>query len=232
MPAPRTLQSLCFATALAACGQPPTPESEPVEISPTDFVVFDCGSQRAAPCAVLSAGGKQIVFGAPAGAIADLQSVDLARLDALMLFSLAAESIEGVDEIRNASWRAGRLDPLRLAGPEGVAAFAAGVDAAFQAADALAVIDAPPPGGFDAAPLAPVTGRRAGQWRAFDTGDLTIDVQAAAGGRAEYLVIYEGEALGVGACGLAVGRWPGCLGDGADHPWPLGEVFFVDRSEP
>ncbi|MCF6328587.1 MAG: hypothetical protein L3J02_02145, partial [Henriciella sp.] len=135
---------LCMAIVmLASCGGPEeaNPETRP-RISPEDFALVPCGPARAdRPCVLAVAGGKRILFGAPAGVSKTLADADLRQLDAVMLFSLHAVDIEGLDEVRNASWRAGRSEPLLVVGPEGTLGMIEGLNAAFEQADALRVAE-------------------------------------------------------------------------------------------
>ncbi len=192
----------------------------PRPIQPNDFALVGCGLETDAPCATVFAGGKRVQFGAPPG-LSQTEPVD-----AILLFSLAAEDISGLDEIRFATWRAGRDAPLIVAGPPGTVAFAAALDDAFQAADAIEMISAPPPGGFDAALLDGREPAGPGEWVAFDTGDLRIYGHANEFGRAAFRIIYGEAALTLSPCGAAdLSDAPStfvvsCAEDG-DLTWPI-----------
>ena len=128
---------------MAACTAPaPGDPSEDLSIAPRDFVLLPCGPARSdQPCALVAAGGKRVLFGAPAGVAATLSEADLRQLDSVVLFSLRATDIEGVDEIRNESWRAGRATPLLTIGPRGVLVLVDGLNTAFEQADALRIVE-------------------------------------------------------------------------------------------
>ena len=81
------------------------------------------------------------MFGAPAGAGRQAEPDDLAGLEALFLFSVHPLDIEGVDEIRNRGWRAGRAEALAVAGPEGTGALVDGLNAAYEQPDAISFIE-------------------------------------------------------------------------------------------
>lgn len=160
---------------LAACqADAPAPDWWDMEIPSQDFVVLPCGSVEAtAPCAMVVAGGKRILAGAPAGVVESLRKVDLKQLDGVLIFSLHAENIEGLDEVRNRSWLLGRSQPLSVVGPSGLGEVVAGLNLTYEQADALYVVEnGIPPGGYDAAILVSV--EAAPGDLVFDTGDLTI----------------------------------------------------------
>ena len=160
---------------ITACqAEAPTPGWWEMDIPSQDFVVLPCGvAQSEAPCAMIVAGGKRILAGAPAGVVASLREIDLKQLDGVLIFSLHAENIEGLDEVRNRSWLLGRSEPLRVVGPAGLDAVVGGLNLTFEQADALFVVEnGIPPGGYDAAVLASVEAMRGDV--VFDTGDLAI----------------------------------------------------------
>ena len=152
----------------------PTPGWWEMDIPSQDFGVLPCGApQSEAPCAMIVAGGKRILAGAPAGVVASLREIDLKQLDGVLIFSLHAQNIEGLDEVRNRSWLLGRSEPLRVVGPPGLDAVVGGLNLTFEQADALFVVEnGIPPGGYDAAILVSVEAMRGDL--VFDTGDLTI----------------------------------------------------------
>lgn len=223
--------------AMAACAAPaPDNPSEGLSIAPRDFVLLPCGPARSdQPCALVAAGGKRVLFGAPAGVAASLSEADLRQLDSVVLFSLRARDLEGVDEIRNESWRAGRDTPLLTIGPRGVLVLVDGINKAFEQADALRIVEQGiPPGGYDAAIL---TGREAGRGEiVFDTGD--VRVRRISGG---YRISYEDRAavdlIPCDATGADVTTPDAanvqvsviCEGSEPDLAWPLTAPHFVVR---
>ena len=175
---------------LAGCdGAPSASVSPTLEIAPQDFVVLPCGEMSGdRPCALAVAGGKRVMFGAPAGATQVFSAADLRLLDAVFVFSLRARDLEGLDELRNQSWRAGRATPLLVIGPNGIEEVIEALNKTFEQSDALRIVEEGiPPGGYDAAVM---TARAASQGQTvFDTGD--VQVRAA---RAGYNMLYNGTA--------------------------------------
>lgn len=173
---PLPLRPLLLATALliSGCGGTQEEGREDLTIEPHQFVLIPCGriaDER--PCALASIGGKRILFGAPAGVTMTLSEEDLKLLDAVMLFSLRASDTNGLAEVRNRSWEAGREAPLLVVGPSGVDAFVAGLNQAYEMADALRIVeDGIPTGGYDAALLR--TSAVPDQQNVFDTGDVVV----------------------------------------------------------
>ena len=211
---------------LAACGGPPSETAQDIDVAPTDFALLPCGSGvDDQPCALVVVGGKRILFGAPAGVTAGLHEDDLRLLDAVMLFSLRSTDIQGLDEIRNRSWEAGRDAPLLVVGPSGVDAFVAGLNQAYEMADALRIVEEGiPSGGYDAALLRALSGAQ--QNTVFNTGDVVVQYSSAG-----YLIEYLD----------ATRVWlSSCKGDAADADfavlcrpkegaavWPLERPVFV-----
>ena len=213
---------------LAAACSPSTPaqESKPA-IQPDDFVVLPCRNVVAArPCALVIAGGKRVLFGAPSGAATSFDQADLKQLDAVILFSLRAIDVEGLDDVRNHSWRAGRDQSLLVIGPSGLEDFVTAINKAYEQPDALRIVeDGIPPGGFDAAVLLAVVAVP-GQI-VFDTGDLRIERQPAG-----YKVSYgQAEPLVLTTCGATSAREEGvlisCLEDDPDIAWPVAQTIFI-----
>lgn len=163
------------AVGVAACGAADTHGRwHDTTVRPDQFALLPCDVDRVIPCTLVVAGGKRILFGAPAGAGHSMRPEDLRQLDAVMVFSLNASDTEGLDEVRNLSWHAGRPEPLLVIGPPGLEEMAEALNKAFEQADALYVVEhGHPAGGYDAAVL---TARSAsfGQ-RVFDTGDLQVE---------------------------------------------------------
>lgn len=243
------MQRLAFAVAalwLPACGAGVPSEVYRPSISPQDFVLVPCGPKlMERPCTLMIAGGKRVLFGAPAGVAATLTMEDLRGLDAVMLFSLRASDIEGLDEIRNESWRAGRSVPLRVVGPEGTVGAVEALNKVFEQADALRIVEEGiPRGGYDAAVLEGFElPPRAADATVFDTGDVRIRLFKATY-VAEYIDYHDGEreqnlALLTG-CGQTLPLDTAfdaqgalisisCLDD-ADVSWPLTETVFVKKA--
>lgn len=191
------------------------------------------------------------MFGAPAGAGNQAEPDDLAGLEALFLFSVHPLDIEGVDEIRNRGWRAGRADALAVAGPEGTGALIDGLNAAYEQPDAISFIeDGPPAGGFDAALLSH-GGDVTQDALVYDSGDLKVRAVAGVTGRITYRIRYRDldEAwhdVVLRPCGGdPAGAAPadpspqdsleiGCAGDESSlpgHVWPLDSVIFANKTD-
>ena len=239
--------ALAFAVlAVSACGGDVQSEVYRPSISPQDFVLVPCGPElMERACTLMIAGGKRVLFGAPAGVAATLTVEDLRGLDAVMLFSLRASDIEGLDEIRNESWRAGRSVPLRVVGPEGTVGTVDALNKAFEQADALRIVEEGiPRGGYDAAVLSGFElPPHAADATVFDTGDVRIRLFKATY-VAEYSDYREGErvqnlALLTG-CGQALPLDTdfdaqgalisvSCLDD-SDVSWPLTKTVFVKKA--
>ena len=238
----RLKQGLCGIAAgfvLGSCGNTVAAPERP-EVKPQDFALVPCGPGLAErPCALVVAGGKRVLFGAPAGVAATLTQEDLSGLDAVMLFSLRAADIEGLDEIRNETWWAGRDEPLLVVGPEGTGDMVEALNKAFEQADALRIVEEGiPPGGYDAAVLE--ARESLSGVPDFDTGDLVIhSINAGA-----WEAIYAAEelvAVAIEVCGLSKFEWPdgerpnsklGYLGceDVFEYPWPLTETVFIVKN--
>ena len=177
---------LASAFLISACSGHQSTEDAELVIEPHQFVLIPCGPVTGDhPCALASIGGKRILFGAPAGVTSALSSEDLKLLDAVMLFSLRAGDTNGLSEVRNQSWEAGRDAPLLVVGPSGVDAFVAGLNQAYEMADALRIVeDGIPAGGYDAALLRTISGAQ--QNTVFNTGDVVV-VHSTAGYSINYL---------------------------------------------
>ncbi|MEM7006094.1 MAG: hypothetical protein AAF498_09460 [Pseudomonadota bacterium] len=233
---------------LVTCGGPQSPSDTAaapaaypiVEIAPTDFALVPCANVSSeAFCAILAAGGKRIVIGAPAG-IGDGRVPGEETLpDAVLLTSLHPLDIEGVDELRNRTWSAGRRVPLKVAGGLGTGDFVESLNSAYTFPDAKAFLDMPGDSrDFAAMPIEAVE-IRSGDI-AFDTGDLVIKAREAGNGRIAFLATYDGDDVLLVPCG---GRLEDSLADaetiwimacasdaevlGADMKWPSDEAIFV-----
>lgn len=212
---------------LSACA----PNAGPArpDILPTDFALLPCGLQESdVPCAMAVIGGKRLLFGAPAGIGSTLDQNDLRMLDGVFLFSLRANDIEGLDEVRNESWRAGRRRPLPVAGPDGTAQTLGALNLAFETADALRIVDeGVPPGGFDAAILVGMADRKDPEDPLFNTGDVVVRSEVRADQAVRYLVSYRGaDAVAIepclnGECSFAAGQ-----------TWPMLEMHFIVKQTP
>ncbi|MEM9842765.1 MAG: hypothetical protein AAF767_08950, partial [Pseudomonadota bacterium] len=195
-----------------------------------------CQSLSEAPhCALAIVGGKRILFGAPAGVGWTLPKDDLRQLDAVVLFALEADAIEGLDEVRNQSWREGRAAPLRVIGPPGVIEMVTALNNAMEQSDALFVVDnGIPPGGYNAALLEPVEAPQ--DSRVFDTGDVVIFRRAAGyqidySGRATALLEVCGKTPDTGETGseLAADVRIACRQEDDADAWPISAPIFVLR---
>lgn len=234
----KRLAAALFALVLGACGAAPNaPSAARPNVQPTDFALVPCGPGLATrPCVLVIAGGKRVLMGAPAGVAATLVEEDLAQLDVVMVFSLHAEDVEGLDEVRNASWRAGRSVPLLVVGPEGTTSVVEALNRAFEQADALRVVEeGMPPGGYDAAIL---TGQdlRGRDWKmAYDTGDLIVRTLPHSAMRMSFEVTYQDQ-LYVSPC-AAEAKIPEAIGmkvlacEGGDLAWPLSKTVFIRKNQ-
>lgn len=188
----------CLATALlaVACSGDER-AAEPVEadmgrpaIAPSDFVLLPCETVSARPCVIVMAGGKWLMFGAPAGAGRNAMEGDMSGLEALFLFSMHPEDVEGVDEVRNRGWREGRGVPLPVSGPDGTSVLIEGLNAAFEQPDAISFVeDGAPKGGFSSA-LLTLGAEVTGDVLIYDSGDLKVQAASGGSGRVTYRIGY------------------------------------------
>ncbi len=216
-----------------------------ISVAPTDFAFLPCprAGNRGA-CLVIAAGGKRVLVGAPAG-IGNPPAWGEGALgasgipDAILLLSLDAAQIEGIDELRSRIWEAD-MSHLPLIGSVGVEEVNAGLDQTYIVPDAVAYVRRKRRRAFEKTPLA---ARMVGSGDiAFDTGDLTITALATAAGQLAYLVAYGGQTIIVSDCSpnaQDVTRWPkadyylGCAEVAANYDglargdWPLGEPVFI-----
>ncbi len=233
---------LLSSLALAACGGPatplPPPDTSRSHITSTDFALLPCGPRTAPnPCVLVMAGGKRVLFGTPAGVAADMSLEDLRNLDAVMLFSLRSDDLEGLDEVRNSSWRAGHESPLRVSGPAGTSEVLSAINTAYETSDAFTFVEEAPAGGFNAAVLRPLPGEKDTKTRVFDTGDLVVTHLVNDAGRVGYWIDYNGFRLVLEPCGMTQAmQFAGesdltvaCQNSGLT--WPVTELVFVVRSE-
>ena len=228
--------AILFLACLAACGGPadgPAPVALP-EIRSTDFVILPCGDPDVS-CLEVRAGGKRLVFGAGSGIATAVSAETLSDMEAVFLFSLRYSDVQGLDELRNQSWLAGREDPLQVAGPDGVRQLVSGLNAAFEVSDALAFVNERPRGGFDAAVLSVLPGAGSREARVFTTGDLEVTKLETPHGMAAYLVDYLGHVAVLHPCGTDGSR-PDAPASAyvlscsvENGTWPLTEPHFVYR---
>lgn len=179
-------------------------------IAPHQFALVNCrttGGAEEPDCHILAAGGKYFLFGAPDGAIANLLETELLVLDGVLLFSLLPDQLEGLDTIRNETWKRGRPKPLLVVGPEGTEAFSKGVDAAFEVPDAELFARESPAGGYDASLMNPmeVSPQRSTGTLVVDTGDLLVRGFYTPTGDIVYRVEYLGRAIWIARCGTKPG---------------------------
>lgn len=161
------------------------------DVEPADFALIPCSKSERTLCFLAMAGGKRLLFGAPAGVGNRFSSDDLGQLDGVFLFSLRPEDIEGLDEVRNVSWQAGRPDMLPVTGPQGSAALIDAINRAYEVSDALIFVeDGAPAGGFDAALLTVNQEVGSADALVFDTGDLKVRAASGSGDRTGYRVTY------------------------------------------
>ncbi|WP_084418181.1 MBL fold metallo-hydrolase [Henriciella litoralis] len=249
-----------FALALAACDgagpgetqlpAAPEPASSPrPDVRPADFALIPCSHEESTICLLVLAGGKRLLFGTPAGTADNLTSDDLALLDAVFLVSLRPDDVEGLDEVRNRSWRAGRPDVLAVTGPEGSQGLIDGLNAAYEISDALSFVeDGAPAGGFDAALLSVGTEINR-DTLVFDTGDLKVRGISQGTGRVTYRVIYRDIAetwheLVIRPCRapeIAPSRFDtsaenqtsiGCKDLDLSQAWPMKDALFLVKTSP
>lgn len=218
---------IAFVFLVTACGGAQEAGDAKLVVEPQQFVLLPCGPVAGdAPCTLASIGGKRILFGAPAGVTSAMSLEDLKLLDAVMLFSLRASDTNGLAEVRNRSWEAGRDAPLLVVGPNGVDALVAGLNQAYEMADALRIVeDGIPAGGYDAALMRTRSGAQ--DSRVFNTGDVVVEHSSAV-----YLIEYlettrvwlsscKGEVLG-GADYIIL-----CNPEAGADVWPLQGPVFV-----
>lgn len=218
----------------AGCrGEMPTALTAQPSIDPEDFALVPCGiSGDGQACVLVAAGGKRVLFGAPAGISNGLLPDHLKQLDAVMLFSLTAQDIEGLDEVRNASWRAGRSAPLAVVGPEGTSTIVDALNLAFEQSDALRVVEEGiPPGGYDAAVLTAAELPAGQDLVVYDTGDFRVEVTNGRATHITYTVNY-GPALTLAPCGAEANQSGvettytiACAGGAM--VWPLTQIVFL-----
>ena len=231
--------SLILCLLLSACGglhaHRPSKGPAAADIGSADFALLPCApSTPQAPCVLVVAGGKRLLFGTPAGLRTGMDAGTLASLDAVLLFSLQGPDLEGLDEVRNAGWTAGRDAPLPVGGPAGTRDVLAGLNKAYELSDAQIFVKEPPPGGFGAALLGLLPGEGEAKVHIFDTGDLVVTKIETADGQAGYWVDYGGQRAVLQPCGMEQAvRFNDRAGfalacdDRAGAAWPLKDVQYL-----
>ena len=239
MPRFGSLVTVLSVLLAAACGgtngQDGSRRITVADIRSTDFVLLPCApSVPEAPCVLAVAGGKRLLFGTPAGLRAGLGPETLASLDAVLLFSLQGADIEGLDEVRNAGWTAGREGPLPVGGPAGTRDAVAALNKAYELSDAQIFVKTPPPGGFGAALLGVLPGEGDAKTRIFDTGDLVVTKIETADGMAGYWVDYDDRRAVLQPCGMDnavrfndLEAFTLACDGGATAHWPLGKLQYL-----
>jgi len=235
----RILMALLVVAACGSAKAPPTPAEAPRKVTSADFALVPCAPVTAPhPCVMVIAGGKRVLFGTPAGIVEGLTPTDLQNLDAVMLFSLRGEDIEGLDDVRNASWRAGHETPLRVSGPVGTTQVLSAINKAYEASDAFTFVEQAPAGGFNAAVLQPLPGEKDTKTRVFNTGDLVVTHLVNDKERVGYWVDYNGVRVVLEPCGMTqAAQFSGPANltvscEEADLAWPITEVVFVPLGMP
>ncbi|MEL7481013.1 MAG: hypothetical protein AAGJ29_05595 [Pseudomonadota bacterium] len=169
-------------------------------IRPQDFALLPCPVEtRRAFCAIVAAGGKRLLIGAPAGIGPGQLAGETQDPDAVILPVLSADWLEGLDEIRHRTWLNGRRRALTVSGPDGLASIVDGLNAAYTVPDAIAYVAADSQIEFDAALLAAVETAPGGTL--FDTGDLTVTARAGAPQTLQLVISYGGRSILLIPCG-------------------------------
>ena len=222
---------------LAACsgGQGADIAVSPDNVRSADFALLPCTvSSEDAPCLLVVAGGKRVLFGTPSGLRKAMDGKTLASLDAVLLFSLQAADLEGLDEVRNAGWTAGRETPLAVGGPSGLRDVVAALNKAYELSDAQIFVEASPKGGFGAALLGVLPGEGDAKTEVFNTGDLVVTKLEAADGRAGYWVDYGGQRAVLQPCNMDLARrfneidaFTLACGEEAANTWPLQNAQYL-----
>ena len=231
-----------LALLLAACGSHAGSRTiTAADIRSADYALLPCAPSTAeAPCVLVVAGGKRVLFGTPPGLRNGLDADTLAGLDAVLLFSLQGPDLEGLDEVRNAGWSGGREDPLPVGGPVGTRDVLAALNKAYEVSDAQVFVKAPPRGGFGAALLGVLPGEGDAKAQVFDTGDLVVTKIETADGMAGYWVDYGGKRVVLQPCGMDQAvrfndrdAFTLACDEAATARWPLPDVqYLVQGADP
>lgn len=247
----RLLASCIGLLALVACGgsagdqhiaeQIATGSIEMIE--PMDFAIAPCsGPPPDTFCAVIAAGGKRVLIGAPSGIGDGRLPGDRVLPDAILLPSLHPSDIEGLTELRYQTWSSGRATPLVVSGPVGTEEFVEGLNAAYALPDAVAFLDiSGDRRDFSAMPFSPGDVRPGKV--SFDTGDFIISAQDAGNGRLAFVAVYNGLSLLLLPCDGNLERITGVSEatrivacressekDASFTPWPADEIIFLNRT--
>ncbi len=222
---------------LAACGDPSPGRTENAgidqnalaRVQPDDFALSGCANVVSGPpCAIVQAGGKTLIFGAPEGSAGALEAIGVPVPDAVFLFSHRGEGMEGLMRLRNQSWQAGREARLGLVGPEGTSELTQALERALARSDAIVWTETPPAGGYDIAPFMARQVAPGQVAKVFDTGDLQVTASPAGPADLVYLVRYGGLTLKLSPCvkgadqpSGAADRHVACETAGDDLHWPL-----------
>lgn len=231
---------LLLILVLVACSNDARTDAAAQDVRSTDLALIPCGIEGGeAPCALLMAGGKRVLFGTPSGIARGLGSDTLENIDAVMLFSLHAGDIEGLDEVRNQSWLAGRDERLKVAGPDGTADVINAINKAFEVSDAELFVAQGGAGGFDAPMLVTHSGRVETRANVFDTGDLRVTRIVNAQNLAGFIIDYHDQRLVIEPCGVTqASKFAGevtaridCAETSEGLSWPLEETIILYRGE-
>lgn len=180
---------------------------QPHTAAPDEFAVFPCNEQTRmddpyAPCVLIMAGGKRLIFGAPMAQ--DWRG--MGYLDALFLYNGHPISSNGLLGARYYTWRNGRAGPLLVvAGDLQLDAINA-LDEAQANADALTVFASGNTLSFNDAKLRPkpVPAAATG-FKVFDTGDLQVLAYSQISEEGDqiisYDIIYQGHTARFQPCG-------------------------------
>lgn len=181
----------------------------PYSIAPDEFGVFPCNQQTGsddpyAPCLLVMAGGKRLVFGAPMAQ--DWRGIGY--LDAVFLHNGHPISSGALMGARYYTWRNGRTGPLLvIAGDLQLDALKA-QDEAQASADALSVLESGNTLSFVDAKLRPKpVPATANGFKVFDTGDLQVLATSIISEHGDqiisYDIIYRGRIARFQPCGAA-----------------------------
>ena len=181
----------------------------PLEADPADFRVFPCTRRTEiedvfAPCLLVSAGGKRLVFGAPVSQ--DWRGIGY--VDAVLLMNGHPMASGGLIGLRAETWLDGRDGPLLVVAGDVQIESLQAQDTAQSASDAILQVENPLElefrnAGLRAKPV-PVNSV---DFKVFDTGDLQVFASSQLTGSGDqlisYRVVYAGESAGIIPCGVA-----------------------------
>lgn len=175
----------------------------PFTAEPWSFMVSSCADNPSAiaPCVLVQAGGKRLVFGAPLHN--DWRGIG--PLDAIFLMDGKPESSAGVMGLRYETWVSGRPYRQALVTGELYLETLQALDEAMLIPDALVQMDSANTldsrqAGFSVRPVPSAAER----FSVFNTGDLQVLAHSRLNDRGDqiiaYRVTYEGQALDVYSC--------------------------------